>query len=462
MMTSMQSVTIGGLTFEFFAGPAVLGAVIHMMIGAMYGVGFAVLAGLTRICGMALAVAGTVWGGLVFVISSFVGLSLAAAIFNSGNQITDMAELVGYGTFLVEHLIFGLFLGLIFFMGAKRARCTHPSSTRGRAMTQTNPIPISVEMMWRPGCPFCSSLRRGLSRAGVATIERDIWSSTDAAARLRDVTGGDETVPTVFDGDRALVNPSVRQVVAAIRAVDPAYQPGSTAAAGRDGSDSIRRIPSVGLLWTLVVAVVWSVLVAWRLATTWHLAPLILAAAWPWVVGQDTSPGDSWARRRIALAGSSGLGTGVVLTGVLSAVGRLDGPTWTGSGTPQVEALLLAVGGASITTALGLLRTGRRKTSASARLGTILVATSDDIVTVEGNAYLPLLSVPVGMLQPSSTTSVCPWKGVASYYVVHVDGQVLSDAAFTYRHPSPLARRIKGRVAFWRGIEADTSGPASD
>ena len=55
------------------------------------------------------------------MISSFVGLPLAAAIFNSGDQITNMAELVGYGTFLVEHLIFGLFLGLILFMGAKRA-----------------------------------------------------------------------------------------------------------------------------------------------------------------------------------------------------------------------------------------------------------------------------------------------------------------------------------------------------
>ena len=47
---------------------------------------------------------------------------IAAAIFDSGDQITNMAELVGYGTFLIEHLIFGLFLGLILFMGAKRAR----------------------------------------------------------------------------------------------------------------------------------------------------------------------------------------------------------------------------------------------------------------------------------------------------------------------------------------------------
>jgi len=56
------------------------------------------------------------------VISSVVGLPLAAVIFTSGNQITNMAQLVGYGTFLVEHLIFGLFLGLILFIGTKRAR----------------------------------------------------------------------------------------------------------------------------------------------------------------------------------------------------------------------------------------------------------------------------------------------------------------------------------------------------
>lgn len=55
------------------------------------------------------------------MISSFAGLPVAAAILGSGDQITNMAELVGYGTFLVEHLVFGLFLGLILLMGAKRA-----------------------------------------------------------------------------------------------------------------------------------------------------------------------------------------------------------------------------------------------------------------------------------------------------------------------------------------------------
>ena len=122
MMSSMKSATMGGSTFEFFAGAALVGAIVHMMVGAMYGVGFGVLASFAKLRGMALVASAVVYGGLVFVISSFVGLPLAAALFNSGDQITNMADLVGYGTFLAEHLIFGLFLGLALFMGAKRAR----------------------------------------------------------------------------------------------------------------------------------------------------------------------------------------------------------------------------------------------------------------------------------------------------------------------------------------------------
>ncbi len=329
-------------------------------------------------------------------------------------------------------------------------------------MTQTTPTPTSVELMWRPGCPSCGSLRRGLSRAGVTTIEHDIWSSAHAAARVRETTGGDETVPTVFVGGRALVNPSVLQVVDAIKSADPTYQPDSTPAHGLDRSENTRTVLGPGLRWTIVVAVGWSLLAAWRPATTWHLAPLILAATWPWVVGQDSTAGDPSARRRVLLAGGGGLGAALALTGALFWTGRLDGPTWTGSGDPVVEAILLAVGGAAIATILGLLRTVRRTASASARLGTSLVATSDDVVTVEGNAYFPLTSVPDGVLQPSSTTSVSTWKGIASYYDVHVDGQTVPDGAFTYRHSSPLARRIKGRVAFGQGIEIDPSGPGSD
>ncbi|MDZ7883650.1 MAG: glutaredoxin domain-containing protein [Mycobacterium sp.] len=78
-----------------------------------------------------------------------------------------------------------------------------------------------IEVMWRPGCPFCMKLRGALRRRGIDTTEIDIWSEPEGAARVRAATGGDETVPTVFIGSRALVNPSVKQVVAAVESELP-------------------------------------------------------------------------------------------------------------------------------------------------------------------------------------------------------------------------------------------------
>ena len=59
-----------------------------------------------------------------------------------------------------------------------------------------------IEVMWRPGCPFCMKLRGALKLRGVTTTEVDIWSTPEAAARVRDVADGNETVPTVFIGPR--------------------------------------------------------------------------------------------------------------------------------------------------------------------------------------------------------------------------------------------------------------------
>ena len=112
LMTSMQQAATGH-TFYLAAGPALLGAVIHMMVGAMYAVPFAVLAARLRLGGRLLVAGATAWGAVVFVVSSFVGLPLAAAVLGSGDQITRMAAKVGYGTFLAEHLAFGLALGLL-------------------------------------------------------------------------------------------------------------------------------------------------------------------------------------------------------------------------------------------------------------------------------------------------------------------------------------------------------------
>ena len=84
--------------------------------------------------------------------------------------------------------------------------------------------------------------------------------------------------------------------------------------------------------------------------------------------------------------------------------------------------------------------------------GTI-VAESDATRVIEGNHYFPPNSVKREYFKDSSTTSSCPWKGVAMYYSLQVDGERNEDAAWYYRAPKDAAAEIKDHVAFWRGVE---------
>lgn len=82
-------------------------------------------------------------------------------------------------------------------------------------MTSDAELPIgTVAFYWRPGCGFCSMLRRALVSEGVALDEHDIWQDEDAAAFVRSVARGHETVPTVVVGGVALVNPMPDEVLA--------------------------------------------------------------------------------------------------------------------------------------------------------------------------------------------------------------------------------------------------------
>jgi uncharacterized protein (DUF427 family) len=81
-----------------------------------------------------------------------------------------------------------------------------------------------------------------------------------------------------------------------------------------------------------------------------------------------------------------------------------------------------------------------------------VIAQSDDIVTVEGNAYFPPDSITPDMLEDSTTTSVCPWKGTARYKTVVVGDQRNVDAAWYYPDPKSAAAEIKDRIAFWKGV----------
>lgn len=90
----------------------------------------------------------------------------------------------------------------------------------------------------RPGCPFCTMLRAGLAKRGLAFREVDIWQDPEAAAAVRAAADGNETVPTVNVGATWMVNPSPERVLAAVAAEAPDLLP----AEGADRPGPITRL----------------------------------------------------------------------------------------------------------------------------------------------------------------------------------------------------------------------------
>ncbi|MGW0479670.1 glutaredoxin domain-containing protein [Nonomuraea sp. NPDC003214] len=86
---------------------------------------------------------------------------------------------------------------------------------RGRSASHSGADRTGVVVYWRPGCRYCMRLRTGLRFTPLAYAEVNIWRDPEAAAFVRSVNGGDETVPTVTVGGRVLVNPSRRQLLEA-------------------------------------------------------------------------------------------------------------------------------------------------------------------------------------------------------------------------------------------------------
>jgi uncharacterized protein (DUF427 family) len=83
----------------------------------------------------------------------------------------------------------------------------------------------------------------------------------------------------------------------------------------------------------------------------------------------------------------------------------------------------------------------------------VLLAESDACEIVEGNPYFPPSAIKKEHFRPSTTNTVCSWKGTASYYDIVVDGEVNKDAAWYYPEPKEAAKQIKDYVAFWKGVD---------
>ena len=82
-----------------------------------------------------------------------------------------------------------------------------------------------------------------------------------------------------------------------------------------------------------------------------------------------------------------------------------------------------------------------------------IIAESNDTAIVENNHYFPISSLRREYVIDSDYQTTCPWKGLASYYSVVVDGQINENAAWFYPQPKAGAEAVTNRVAFWKGVQ---------
>jgi uncharacterized protein (DUF427 family)/predicted amidophosphoribosyltransferase len=163
-------------------------------------------------------------------------------------------------------------------------------------------------------------------------------------------------------------------------------------------------------------------------------------------------------RARLAAGGRFGIKAGAHLPDVAIVV---DDVCTTGATLADGIATLRAAGVAVIGAAV-IARTAPGRNSRGSRAvlpdvkaiwnGTV-IAESETTEVVEGNHYFPARAIKQEYFRDSSTHSTCPWKGLASYYTIDVNGKSNPDAAWYYPTPKDAAKQIAGHVAFWKGVE---------
>jgi len=82
-----------------------------------------------------------------------------------------------------------------------------------------------------------------------------------------------------------------------------------------------------------------------------------------------------------------------------------------------------------------------------------VLAESKHTEIVENNHYFPPESLKQEYFKPALNKTTCPWKGVASYYDIVVNGEKNESAAWFYPEPKSKAANIKNYVAFWQGVK---------
>jgi uncharacterized protein (DUF427 family) len=85
--------------------------------------------------------------------------------------------------------------------------------------------------------------------------------------------------------------------------------------------------------------------------------------------------------------------------------------------------------------------------------GAVLAESRNALELTEGNfppvIYIPRADIAMAFLEPSATTSTCPWKGQAIYFSIMAKSGRIADAAWSYETPKAGVERIAGHLAFY-------------
>ncbi len=88
------------------------------------------------------------------------------------------------------------------------------------------------------------------------------------------------------------------------------------------------------------------------------------------------------------------------------------------------------------------------------RAGETFLGQSDNALELSEGKYPPVIYFPKAdidpsMLEPSNTTSHCPYKGDASYHSIKTDAGLIKDAGWSYETPINGIEPITGHIAFY-------------
>jgi uncharacterized protein (DUF427 family) len=86
--------------------------------------------------------------------------------------------------------------------------------------------------------------------------------------------------------------------------------------------------------------------------------------------------------------------------------------------------------------------------------GDVVVADTTHALTLKEASYPPVLYIPRAdadpkLIERTTRTTHCPYKGDASYYSINAGGKVLENAIWTYETPFPAMTEIKDYLAFY-------------